>query len=402
MYGANLGTGLARLLAVLVAAASMAAGMIASASSASASEAPDPRGIPVPLHTDGRSMVDATGRPVHLAAANWYGAESTDFVVGGLQAQPLDSIVHQVRQLGFNAARLQWSNQMFESDPIVPDYAVASNPDLRGLHAMQVFDRVVRALSAEGIMVILDNHNSNAEWCCSGSDGNMLWYNSQYPEASWIRDWKGMAARYRDDPLVVAVNLRNEPRSPATWGGPAATDWRAAAERGGNAVLSENPNLLVIVEGVSYAGDLSGVQSLPVELDVPHRVVYEAHDYAWYEHNFSSYAQWYAQVYPKWGYLVTGPRPQPVFVGEFGTCNTSPGCVASSATTDNGFWFQFLTAFLDRHRVSWGYWPLNGTQSTGGGRTWNAPETYGVLNTGWNGVASPDLLARLQQIGGSR
>src|SRR5207249_6153253 len=142
-----LGTGLARLLAVLVAAASMAAGMIASGSSASASEAPDPRGIPVPLHTDGRSMVDATGRPVHLAAANCYGAESTDFVVGGLQAQPLDSIVHQVRQLGFNAARLQWSNQMFESDPIVPDYAVASNPDLRGLHAMQVFDRVVRALS---------------------------------------------------------------------------------------------------------------------------------------------------------------------------------------------------------------------------------------------------------------
>jgi endoglucanase len=401
MKSANSGGGLARLvLAVLIAAGGVTAGVVTTASSASASAASGQPVIRYPLHTDGRLIVDAGGQPVHLAAANWYGAESTDFVAGGLQAQPLELIVRQVRQLGFNAVRLQWSNQLFESDPIVPDYAVAANPGLRGRHAMEVFDRVVHALSAQGIVVILDNHNSNAEWCCGGSDGNMLWYNSQYPESSWIDDWKGMAARYRDDPLVVGVNLRNEPRSPATWGGPTATNWQAAAERGGDAVLSVNPNLLVIVEGVSYAGDLSGVQSVPVELDVPRRVVYEAHDYAWYEHNFNSYAEWYAQVYPKWGYLVTGPSPQPLFVGEFGTCNTSRSCVDSSSTSDNGFWFRILTTFLGRYDLSWGYWPLNGTQSTGSGRTWNAPETYGVLNTRWNGVASPELLARLQQVSG--
>jgi endoglucanase len=397
MRNANFGGGLARVvLAVLAAASGIAAGV----SSASENVAADQQVIHPPLRTEGRFILDALDRPVHLAAANWYGAESTDFVVGGLQAQPLELIVRQVRQLGFNAVRLQWSNQLLESDPIVPDYAVAANPDLHRLHAMQVFDRVVLALSAQGILVILDNHNSNAEWCCGGNDGNMLWYNSQYPESSWISDWKRMAARYRDDPLVVGVNLRNEPRSPATWGGPPATNWQAAAERGGDAVLSVNSNLLVIVEGVSYAGDLSGVQDLPVELGVPHRVVYEAHDYAWYEHNFNGYTQWYDQVYPKWGYLVTGPRPQPVFVGEFGTCNTSPRCVDSSSTSDNGFWFHILTRFLGAYDVSWGYWPLNGTQSTGSGRTWNAPETYGVLNAQWNGVSSPDLLGRLQQIGG--
>src|SRR5438105_3976131 len=401
MNGANFGGRLGRVvLAALVVVGGGAAGVVAGTVSASASVTPNQEPIRFPLHTDGRSIVDALERPVHLAAANWYGAESTDFVVGGLQAQPLEVIVRQVRQLGFNAVRLQWSNQMFESDPTVPDYAVAANPGMRGLHAMQVFDRVVRALSAQGTMVILDNHNSNAEWCCGGDDGNMLWYNAQYPESSWIEDWKGMVARYRDDPLVVGANLRNEPRSPATWGGPRATNWQAAAERGGDAVLSVNSDLLVIVEGVSYAGDLSGIQDLPVELDVPHRVVYEAHDYAWYESSFDSYEQWFNQVYPKWGYLVAGPSPQPVFVGEFGTCNTSPTCVASSSASDNGFWFRMLTTFLDRFDVSWGYWPLNGTQSTGSGRTWNAPETYGVLNTQWNGVASPDLLARLQQIGG--
>ncbi|HEX4212950.1 MAG TPA: glycoside hydrolase family 5 protein [Candidatus Dormibacteraeota bacterium] len=359
------------------------------------------RGIILPLRTQGAQIVDRTGRPVRIDAVSWSGAESTDFVVGGLQAQPLSSIVGQIRDMGFNAVRLQWSNQLFESDPIVPSYAVSANPEFEGWHAMQVFDRVVYALTGQGIMVILDNHNSNAEWCCGGGDGNMLWYNAEYPESSWINDWKAMALRYSDDPLVVGADLRNEPRSPATWGGPAGTDWQAAAERGGDAVLSVNPRLLVLVEGVSYAGDLSGVQSLPVQLAVPDRVVYEAHDYSWYESGFSGYDEWVQRIYPKWGYLVSGPDPQPVLVGEFGTCDTAPACVSSTSPSDSGYWFQYLTAFLAQHQqVGWSYWAVNGTESTGNGRTWGAPETYGILNPRWDAPASPELLQRLQQIQG--
>lgn len=356
--------------------------------------------IAPPLRTVGRFIVDRFGRPVHLSAVNWYGAESVDYVPGGLQAQPVGEIVGQIHQLGFNAVRLQWSNQMLESNPIVPDYAVAANPGLLGSHAIDVFDTVVHALTAQGIAVVLDDHNSNAEWCCSGNDGNALWYNAQYPESNWIQDWKAMVARYLGNPLVMGVDLRNEPRAPATWGGAVATDWHAAAERGGDAVLSVNPNLLVLVEGVSYAGDLSGVSSLPVALSVPHRVVYEAHDYAWYTSGYNSYQQWYQEIYPRWGYLVTGPSPRPMVVGEFGTCNTSPDCVNNATPGTNGFWFNILTTFLGNYNVSWSYWAVNGTQSTGAGRTWGAPETYGVLNPGWNAVASPALMQRLQQIQG--
>lgn len=350
-----------------------------------------------PLRTTGGFIVDATGRRVLLASANWYGAESVDYVVGGLQASPIGNITRQIRQLGFNSVRLQWSNEMLEKNPVVPDYALAANPGLRGRHAMDVFDEVVHALTAQRLMVILDNHNSNAEWCC-GNDGNELWYNSQYPETSWIGDWKAIVARYRENPFVVGADLRNEPRIAATWGGPPSTNWQAAAERGGDAVLSVNPNLLVIVEGVDYAGNLSQVQKLPVTLDLPDRLVYSAHDYGWFEHNFNGYSQWYDQIYPKWGYLVTGPDPQPLWVSEFGTCNTSASCVNSTSSRDNGFWFNILTSFLEQYKVGWAYWPLNGTQTTGAGRTWGAPESYGVLNTQWNGVASPELIQRLQQL----
>ena len=392
--------GLIRLLVTVVAVSAVAVGL-AMPSMTSVRAAAVPRDeVPVapPLHTQGRVIVDQLGQQVHLASASWYGAESVDYVPGGLQTRPIADIARQIRQLGFNTIRLQWSNQMVESNPIVPDYAVAANPGLRGRHALDIFDSVVHALTAQRIMVLLDNHNSNAEWCCGGNDGNMLWYNAQYPESNWIADWDAMVARYRGNPLVVGVDLRNEPRAPATWGGPAATDWHAAAERGGNAVLSVNPNLLVLVEGVSYAGDLSGVNSLPVTLDVPDRVVYEAHDYSWYTGGYTSYEGWYQEIYPRWGYLVTGPSPQPLFVGEYGTCNTTPTCVNNPTPGTQGFWFNVSTTFLANYRVSWSYWALNGTQSTGAGRTWNAPETYGILNTGWDGPSSIPLLTRLQQI----
>src|SRR5580700_10814205 len=78
------------------------------------------------------------------------------------------------------------------------------------------------------------------------------------------RHWKGIVGRYDSNPYVIGVDLRNEPRGTATWGGSASTDWHAAAQRGGDAVQTVDPNLLVFVEGISYAGDLSGVTSLPI------------------------------------------------------------------------------------------------------------------------------------------
>jgi endoglucanase len=39
-----------------------------------------------------RLIVDTKGNRVRLAAVNWYGAKSADYVVGGLQLQPLQTI----------------------------------------------------------------------------------------------------------------------------------------------------------------------------------------------------------------------------------------------------------------------------------------------------------------------
>lgn len=354
--------------------------------------------ISFPLHTSGPYIVDANNHRVRLKAANWYGAESADYVVGGLQTATLSSIVQKMKNLGFNAVRLPWSNELYEKNPVVSNAALAANPALQGKRALTILDQVIAELSRAGMMVILDNHNSNAEWCCNDKDNNQLWYNGDYPESSWIRDWKSIAVRYKNNPWVIGADLRNEPRTTATWGGSASTDWEAAAVRGGNAVLSVDSKLLIFVEGVNYALDLSGVSRLPVHLKIAHRLVYEAHDYGYDYSHLSGYSDYTSRITPRWGYLVTGSNPQPVWVGEFGTCNTADGCIASSKSGDDGCWFGFLTTYIQQYKLDWAYWSINGTQSTGSGRHFGQAETYGVLNAAWNNSASPELTSRLSEL----
>jgi len=208
-----------------------------------------------------------------------------------------------------------------------------------------------------------------------------------------------MVTRYRSNPYVIGVDLRNEPRAPATWGGSATTDWHAAAERGGNAVLAVNSSLLVFVEGVNYAGDLSGVATLPVQLNVSNQLVYEAHDYGfWYSSGFTSYSNYVSTITPKWGYLVTGANPQPLWVGEFGTCNNANTCVTSTNATDGGYWFQAMTTFVEQYSIDTSYWAINGTTESGNAGGFNSIEGYGVLNISWNGSALNLLTSRLQSM----
>lgn len=350
-----------------------------------------------PLHTQGQYIVDSNGYRVRLNAFNWYGTESTDYVVSGLQAQPLSSIVSTIQSMGFNAVRLPWSNQMYESNPVVGNYALTANPSMEGENALTIFDQVISALTNAGIMVILDNHSSDAMWCC-GNDNDTLWYNSNYPETSWIADWQGIVARYDSNPYVIGVDLRNEPRVNATWGGSSSTDWHAAAQRGGNAVLGVDSNMLIFVEGISYAGDLSGVSSLPITLNVSNRVVYEAHDYGYWYSGLTGKSDYESKINPKWGYLITGTNPQPFWIGEFGTCNTADTCVSSSSNTDNGYWFGLITGYLRAHNVDWSYWAINGTTDSDHGGGFGSVESYGVLNTSWNGSALASLTSALQTL----
>jgi endoglucanase len=269
------------------------------------------------FRTEGNQIVDQGGRTVRLKAVNWYGAESADFVPMGLDQQPVNAIAQQIAAMGFNIVRLPWSNELIECNPLVPLSLVAKNPQFKDKPAMTVFDGVVNALGEAGLMVILDNHLTDAGWCCGASDNNDLWWSGQRTrsnsdfttgQAHWVADWAAMVQRYANQLAVIGMDLRNEPRGATYWGGTTqgqpngavvdssqaspnnspscpvsnsvvACDWRWAAQQEGNTILAVHPGLLIFVEGTSFATDLTGAYTSPVILNDPGQLVYSPHVY---------------------------------------------------------------------------------------------------------------------------
>jgi endoglucanase len=350
-------------------------------------------------HTSGNQILDANGKEVRMAGINWYGFETPDYLVHGLWAQDYHTVLNTIKSLGYNVIRIPFSNEMVESNPVptnYTDYADGGpvNTQLVGQTALQDLDTIVSYAGSIGLRVILDNHRSEAG---ESNEANGLWYTSAYPQANWIADWQTMATRYsasqftyNGNPTVIGMDLRNEPHLSGTgsdtgscWTGDTATggcpttltaqNWPVAAEAAGNAILAINPKLLIFVEGNDcysgvcgwQGGNLIGVASHPVTLSTANQLVYSAHDYgpnlfqqAWFNSSTTP-ASLDAVWNQYWGY-ISAAGTAPVWLGEFGTDNTSTD-IENTAAGSQGQWFESLVAYLGNNsKINWTYWALNG------------------------------------------
>ncbi len=332
------------------------------------------------LHTSGNQIVDANGQFVRVAGVNWFGMETSNFAPHGLWARGYQSMMDQMKQLGFNTIRLPYSNQLFDSASTPNGINFALNPDLQGLNGLQIMDKIVAYAGKIGLRIFLDHHRSAAG---NSANESGLWYTSAYPESRWISDWTMLATRYAGNTTVIGADLHNEPHGPATWGDGSANDWRLAAQRAGNAILAVNPNWLIIVEGVEFTaagnnwwgGNLSNAGAFPVQLNVANRLVYSPHDYP-----VSVYAQsWFSDSnYPNnlpavwdkfWGYLYR-QNIAPVLLGEFGS---------KLQTQSDQQWASKIVAYLNsmtqagQQGISWTWWSWNP----------NSGDTGGILQDDW-------------------
>ena len=92
-------------------------------------------------HTSGNQIVDSQGNVVRLAGVNWYGFETSDFLVHGLWAQDYKTVLNNIKALGYNVIRMPFSNQMVESNPVPTNFTsnangVAANTALVGQTAI--------------------------------------------------------------------------------------------------------------------------------------------------------------------------------------------------------------------------------------------------------------------------
>lgn len=357
--------------------------------------------LAVPLSANGRYIVDSNNNRFKLKAVNWYGASDTKQVVGGLDKQPIDYIVYLIKEWGFNAVRLPFSNLMIrDTNPVSAD-AIAANPQFTGLKPIEVYDKTIEALTSAGIVVVLNNHTTFSEWCC-GFDYNGQWYHTgssfaynQTPEM-WRNDWIAMAARYQGNKLVAAADLRNEVRTMRSgdtylynspnWSQRNQDDWRQAAQDAGSAILKVNPDILIIVEGINWWGaipilgsgerpHLKPVRDLQVHLRSSNKLVYAAHNYGYIgpKHNGDDAtsggnikyrdmdtATFKNTITDEWGYVTTSDMyfTAPVWVSEFGA---DPNTTIAQDKT----WFKNLVDYLIDNDMDFAFWPLNGNDGWG-------------------------------------
>jgi len=181
-------------------------------------------------------------------------------------------------------------------------------------------DRIIAGAGERGLKIILDHHRPNSE------AQSKLWYTDFLPEEQWIADWQTLAKRYLGNDAVIGADLHNEPAGDATWGdGNPKTDWCAAAERAGNAILDVNPNWLIIVEGVE-------------------------------------------KIDKQWGYLVKRDIA-PVILGEVGGRSVDP-------KEREGIWQRTLLKYLQDNGISFAYWSFNP----------NSSDTGGILQDDWQSL----------------
>ncbi|WP_433225678.1 glycoside hydrolase family 5 protein [Microtetraspora malaysiensis] len=367
-----------------------------------------------PLSTQGRYIVDATGKRFKLRSGNWHGAsgtwtgsgddenpannyasETSHRVPLGLDRVPMSKLIADFHALGINSVRLPFSNEMITDTRPVTDAGVAANPDLRGLLPLQVYDKVVEALTADGFAVILNNHTTTTRWCC-GVDGNERWNSSQTTQ-KWLDDWVLMARRYRANKRVVGADLRNEVRRDTwdnpNWGLGDGHDWAAAAQQAGDRILTEaDPDMLIMIEGINWSGIpvdglwhdrpmLKPVAALSQTLVRSHKLVYAAHFYGYtgpqhtgadglgethdYRYRDLSRADLFSVMRDTATYVATTPDRHftaPVWVSEFG--------VGKVTTDKDKAWFANMVDFLIENDVDFAYWPMAGFQENDQGNTW--------------------------------
>ncbi|MGB0679991.1 MAG: glycoside hydrolase family 5 protein [Polyangiales bacterium] len=335
--------------------------------------------------TLGNAIIDDAGQVALLRGINWTGMEGANYAPGGLNERAMPVLLDQLAQLGFNIVRIPFSTAMLDPGQTPNNIDFAKNPDLENISPLEVLDKVIEAVGARGMKVILAR-----ERLAANDGGRGLWYNLDYPEERWIADWEMLAERYGAGNTVIGVELHHAPGNNATWGDDDPdTDWKAAAERAGNAVLAKNSQLLILVQGIETydsfeywpGANLAGARTAPVTLDVPGRLVYAANMYS---PTLDDTRPWFLDpAYPDnlaavwdgaWGYLAA-EGIAPVMLSEVGS---------QTLTLDERQWTRTWSAYVQDKRSSFAWSAFNP----------NPRASIGVMQANWETIEA-DAMAVL-------
>ena len=396
------------------------------------------------LHVnENAEIVDMYGNPVWLTGCNWFGYNVTTQCFDGVWSRNMHEMLNEMADHGFNFLRvpmstqilLQWKNN--EPDPYMVKINEWKNPELtvEGVeggtpkYSFDIWNMAVEWCRENGIKIMMDIHCAT-----TASNGHQypLWYDSNYSTDDWLEALSWFAEYYKDDDTILAIDLKNEPHGKndgqgmAIWDDSTAeNNWKYAAERGAAACLEQNPNLLIMVEGIEvypkfengkdwnspavdyahyddpnaqafhgawWGGNFRGVREYPIDLgEHQSQLVYSPHDYGplvweqeWFKKEFTTQTLLDDYWYDTWAFLVE-EKISPLFMGEWGGFYDDE----HDPTGDNRKWMKLLRDYMIEKRIHHTFWCFNENSGDTGGllindfQDWDIPKYEFVKEALW-------------------
>lgn len=348
------------------------------------------------LSVKGNKIVDKNGKEVWLTGVSWFGYNTGTNTFDGLWTCDLNTSIAAIADHGFNLLRVPISAELINNwaagNYPTANFNQATNSYLVGMTSLEIFDYVIGLCRANGLKIMMDIHSAKTD-----SMGHMknMWYEGDVTEEDYLAALSWMAKRYKDDDTIIAYDLKNEPHGKANenprakWDSSSDPDnWRYIAEKAANAVLSENPNALVMVEGIEiyptdiksngdfsstnpgdyfstwWGGNLRGVRNDPVNLGkYQNKLVYSPHDYGpavyqqeWFKGDYT-YESLYEDAWKDNWLYISEEGIAPLLIGEWGGFMTRP----------NLKWMTYLRQLIKEKRINHTFWCFNANSGDTGG-----------------------------------
>ena len=359
------------------------------------------KNVPTPTTDDwlsvkGNKIIDRNGKEVWLTGVNWFGYNTGTNTFDGLWAADLNTSIKSIADHGFNLIRVPMSSELILqwADGKYPtaNFNQATNSYLVGMNSLEIWDYVVGQCRANGIKIMVDIH-------CAKTDamGHMkpVWYDGNITEKDYLRSLSWMAERYKNDDAIIAFDLKNEPHGKpnetphAIWNNSTdSNNWKYIAEKAAKTVLSKNPNVLVMVEGIEiypkdiktngsfkstsdkdyyynwWGGNLRGVKDYPINLGKnQNKLVYSPHDYGpavyqqpWFKNGYTFDSLYKDCWKDNWMYIHE-TKTAPLLIGEWGGYMTEP----------NLTWMTYMRKLIKDNKLNHTFWCFNANSGDTGG-----------------------------------